>query len=307
MSTTQHSILITGGTGLIGMHLSRTLQNKGYAVRHLSRKRQLNAEFPAYSWQIESEYIDPDAFDDSVKTIIHLAGTSISQRWTSQQKNEIVESRVKSTNLLTDYLQNQLHSVTTFIGGSATGYYGNSGGESKSETDLPADHSFLSTTTQLWENAYLPLQTVAQLRSVLLRIGVVLTSEGGALPEMAKATRWGIAAYLGNGKQYMPWIHIDDLCNLFLFAIENPHLQGIYNAVAPQPIRHKLFMQTLARHLSGYAWAIPVPALALRATMGEMADIVLHGCRANSQKIEQAGFQFLYPDLDNALKNIYRQ
>lgn len=293
-----HTVLITGGSGLIGTHLSRLLQANGYQVRHLSRRRAINAEFPTYSWQIEQNTIDHDAIDKSVETIIHLAGAGIGdKRWTPKRKADIVHSRTASTQLLIKYLQNQPNCVQTFIGGSAIGYYGNSGNNIVSETDLPSDHSFLSSTTQQWENAYQPLLANTNLRSVILRIGIVLAKNGGALPKMAIASRWGIAAYFGNGKQYMSWICIDDLCRLFLYAIKNQHIQGTYNAVATQVLNNKTFMQLLAQYLSkNSTWAVPVPSWLLRATMGEMADVVLHGCHASNAKIIATGFQFQSPN-----------
>lgn len=303
-----HSVLITGGTGLIGSYLSPLLRDKGYTVRHLSRRRNLNAEFPAYSWDIAREQIDPDAIDDSVQTIIHLAGAGIAdRRWSTSRKADIVGSRVASTALLARYLQQTPKAVRIFIGGSATGYYGNSGDRLMSETDSPADDSFLSHTTRQWEQAYAQLLLAPSLRSVVLRTGVVLAREGGALPQMSMSAQWGIAAYFGTGEQYIPWIHIADMCQLLLHAIETETMQGVYNAVAPQAATNKVFMQALAQTFCHRSLSIPVPAFALRAAMGEMADVVLHGCCASADKVLQAGFAFLYPDLSTALASLCHQ
>lgn len=299
-----NTILITGGTGLIGSRLSYLLREQGYGVRHLSRRRNTSAEFPAYRWDIDQNYIDPDAIDSKVSTIVHLAGASIADcRWTTSRKAELLSSRTRGIALLSTYLREQpQHQVRTFIGGSATGYYGNSGDRPMTENDPPADDSFLSQTTQAWEQAYAPLD---QVRRVVLRIGVVLSAAGGALPQMALAARWGLATYFGKGRQYVPWIHIDDLCALLLYVIANPAVEGTYNAVAPQAITNAELMHILAQTLSGRAWNVPIPAAVLRLGMGEMADVVLHGCRATSDKICQAGFVFLYPELREAVRNLF--
>lgn len=304
------TILITGGAGLVGRCLSRILLQRGYAVLHLSRRENLSAACPAYEWNIKQGTINTVAIEKA-DAIIHLAGAGIAeQRWTTQQKKMVVDSRVCGTELLAKSLQTISNKVRVFIGASATGYYGNSGATIVSEDTAPADQSFLSTTCVQWEKAHqLLCASVGGLRPVILRIPTVLSPNGGAFPRLSMTAKWGMSSYFGKGAHYYSWVHIIDLCNIFIHALETPTLNGVYNAAAPIPVTCREFAKTLSQTycpaLRGFA--VPVPAPVLRLFMGEMADIVLHGCRTSCERLLETGFVFRFPELRAAVQNLKMQ
>lgn len=297
------TILITGGTGLVGQRLSYMLTSSGYRVIHLSRKENLNAEFPAYRWDIEEGFIDKIALTEA-DHIIHLAGANVaSQRWTKKFKKIAIDSRVKSISLLAKELKRLGKLPKSFISASAVGYYGNRGDEVLIEKSPPADKGFLSETTVRWEMAADDVVSLG-IRVALLRIGIVLSTVDGALPKMMLSFKANVGAWFGDGSQYYSWIHIDDLAKMFQYAIEHEEVRGAYNAVAPNPVTNKVFVQTLSKALDKKSLLLPTPAFTLRLAMGEMADIVLHGSRVNADKIQAAGFDFKHPDLEAALRDV---
>ncbi len=302
------TVLLTGGTGLIGRALSSTLLEKGYSVIILSRKEpgETNNSGLSYAqWDINRQTIDEAAI---AKTdyIIHLAGAGVAEkRWTQKRKQEILDSRVKSGELLVKALNEIPNKVKAVISASAIGWYGpdpengNAGGFS--EDDPPAD-DFLGSTCLQWEKSIDPV-TASGKRLVKLRTGIVLSRDGGALKEFVRPLRFGVAAVLGNGKQVISWIHISDLVNLYISAMENEPFSGVYNAVAPAPVHNKTLMTTLAKVRNGRLF-IPfrIPAFVLRVVLGEMSIEVLKSATVSSRKIQDAGFQFQYPDVSEALK-----
>jgi len=297
------TILITGGTGLIGQYLSKQLLDRGYSVMLLCRSRQPNANPPAYAWNIEEQTIDKEAIA-TADYIIHLAGENIGdKRWTSPRKQAIIDSRVKTAQLLYNKVKEHSNHLKTFISASAIGYYGtNTVDTIYKESDAPAN-DFLGKTCQLWEEAAEQFQTLG-IRTVKIRTGVVLTSHGGALEKMTAPVKLGIGSAIGNGRQYMPWIHIDDLCGIYIKAIEDAEIQGAYNAVAPEHVTNKEFTCTLA-HVLNKPFLFPdVPAFSLKILFGEMATILLKGSRVTSDKIQAAGYIFRFPTLKNALTNL---
>ncbi len=301
------SILISGGSGLIGQRLSGLLLDKGYAVMHLSRsnKAAKDKRIKVYQWDVQAGTINQTAIANA-DAIVHLAGAGVAdKRWTAARKKLIVDSRVQGLQLLYKSLQNIPNKVQTFVGASAIGFYGNSGDKWIDEEAGSVPNEFLSTTTQLWEKAAMGIHTHPDIRSVLLRIGIVLTKEGGALPKTAMPVKMGIVSYFGKGNQYYSWIHIDDMCSMFIAALENKKMEGIYNAVAPNPVTSKTFVSTIAKALGRPQILIPAPAFGMRLLLGEMADVVLHGSRVSADKIQAAGFRFSYPELLPALKEIY--
>ncbi len=297
------TILITGGTGLVGQRLSYMLTTSGYRVIHLSRKENLNTAFPAYRWDIEEGYIDETALLQA-DHIIHLAGANVaSQRWTKKFKKIAIDSRVKSISLLAKKLKRLDKLPKSFISASAIGYYGNRGDEILIEKSPPADKGFLSETTVRWELAADEVVSLG-IRVALLRIGIVLSTVDGALPKMMLSFKANVGAWFGDGSQYYSWIHIDDLAKMFQYAIEHEDIRGAYNAVAPNPVTNKVFVQTLSKAMDKKSLLLPTPAFTLRLAMGEMADIVLHGSRVNADKIQATGFDFEHPELETAVRDL---
>lgn len=295
------SILITGGTGLIGSHLIPLFEAAGHHVSLLSRTKA-SVAIQTFQWDPERGYIDPTALLNT-DTIINLAGAGIAdKRWTNSYKRKILQSRVNSANLLYETLKNTNHSVKTVISASAVGYYGDTGETWVDEAAHPIDN-FLGTTCVQWEKTVRQIESLG-IRVVILRIGVILAKNGGALPAMSLPVKLFLGAPLGTGNQYIPWIHIDDLCSIFSFAVQNEKLHGVFNAVAPGPVQNKFFMKQLARVLKRPLWPFPVPEFLMRMILGQKADIVLNGQRATCEKIRLAGYKFKTTDLDTALRSL---
>lgn len=295
-------ILITGATGLIGTRLTEVLQQGGHTVMHLSRRKRDGA-IKTWEWNIDKHHIEEGAFD-GVDTVIHLAGAGIADKpWTKARKRELLESRTHSTRLLYEELKKRNHSVTSFVSASAIGYYGFAD-ESRMlvETDPPGN-DFLAGVVKKWEDE---INAVSELniRVVKLRVGVVLTMEGGALKEIVRPVKLYAGAPLGNGNQYLSWIHIEDLCRVFLNAVQNPSFEGAYNAVAPHPVTNRELTKAIA-HTLGKPLILPaVPGFALRLVFGEMADLVLKGSKVSSKKLEETGFGFKYRSINEALADL---
>lgn len=295
-------VLITGGTGLVGQHLSKMLLKKGYEVAILSRTKSKDNKIPAFFWDINENVIDKEAIN-SVDYIIHLTGVNIAgKRWTKSRKQEIVDSRVKSTELLFNNVAPN-HNLKAFISASAIGYYGAiTSNHIFAETDSSAN-DFLGETCKLWEDSANKFQNLG-IRTVKIRTGVVLLKQGGALSKMIKPFKLGFGSALGSGKQFMPWIHIDDLCEIYIKAIEDSEMNGAYNAVAPEYLNNIEFSQKIAKQLKKPFWSLKIPAFLLKILFGEMADILLKGSRVSSEKIKVSGYNFKYLTLNRALKNL---
>jgi uncharacterized protein (TIGR01777 family) len=293
-------ILITGGSGLIGRRLTGLLLKEGHTVRWLTRKKSGVEGVEEFLWDPAAQTMDDDALEGA-DAIISLAGTPIAaKRWSEDFKKDIIQSRLDSSHTLLKSVTRHPGSVKTLVSASATGFYGDSDDRLLDE-DHPAGKGFLAETTAQWESAY----KNSNIRTVLLRIGIVLSDKGGALKELAAPLKTGICPVIGNGQQYMSWIHIDDLCRLFLHAIRQESLSGIYNAVAPEPVTHRQFMLTLRRVLRPLSLVVSVPAFFIRIILGEKSAIVLDSARVSASKTISSNFRFLFPSLEPALKDLY--
>jgi uncharacterized protein len=296
-----HKILITGASGLVGSRLTELLLQKGHHVSHLGRSKRAGSA-PSFVWDVENKLIDPQALE-GVDTIINLAGAGVAdKRWTAQRKKEILESRTHSTQLLFETLKEQRHSVKTFVSASAIGYYGFGLNDEVFNEESSAGNDFLASVTKQWEEE---TDRVASLgmRVVKLRIGIVLSAKGGALVEMAKPIRLGVGSPLGTGKQYLSWIHLDDLCELFIKSVEDEKMQGAYNAVTAWATNSD-FTKAVAHVLKKPLWLPPVPSFVMKIILGEMANLVVNGSKVSSEKIRKVGFQFKYDELDKTLKDL---
>lgn len=294
------NILISGGSGLIGQKITQLLELKGYSVAWLSRSQQQQKSF---LWDVDKQTIDPEAVEWA-DAIIHLAGAGVAEkRWTGERKKLILDSRIRSTRLLYEAVDKTAEKPNAFISASAVGYYGSNTGTSLMEETQEPGSDFLAQVVVAWENETKKMEEL-HLRTVMLRIGIVLDATGGALGEMMKPP---IAAPLGNGDQWMSWIGIEDLARMFVFALEKTTLQGVFNAVSPNPATNQELTQAAAQTKGKRYVGIGVPGFVLRLVLGEMAAIVLGGNRVSSQKIQKAGFDFDFPDLIPALKHIYHK
>jgi uncharacterized protein (TIGR01777 family) len=297
-------ILLTGGSGLVGGDLTQLLLNKGYVVSHLSREAGNNPKVKTFLWNIHKGQIDEKCID-GVDTIVHLAGAGIAdKRWTDKRKKEIIESRTKSIALIFGLLHSKPHQVKSVISAAATGYYNDRGDELLTEESKPSN-DFLGNCCVQWEQAVDKGEELG-LRVLKFRTGVVLTDKGGALPKLAMPIKLGLGSPLGSGKQWVPWIHHQDVIDLYFYGIENVGLKGVYNMVAPNPVTNKQLTKAVAAQLHRPLWSPNVPAYALKLLLGEMSTIVLGSSRVLAQKIEEAGFKFKFPLIEGALKDIYR-
>lgn len=293
-------ILITGGTGLVGSALIPMLKKQGHEIVVLSRKKSRNADYQVFVWDYKESYIEEGAFD-GVDTIIHLAGAGVADsKWTVERKEEIYNSRTQTSILLFKELEKREHQVKTFIAASAIGIYGNDTGNNLILETAEVGHDFLAHVTDAWETATNKVKTLG-IRLVQLRVGVVLSNKGGALVELLKPP---VAAPLGKGNQYMSWIHIGDLCRMFVEAVDNSELEGAYNAVGPKPETNRNLTKQAAKAFKKTYLPFAVPAIVLKIMLGEMAAIVLGGSRISSTKIQRAGFKFRFPKLEQALDDL---
>jgi hypothetical protein len=305
------TIIITGGTGLVGKALTQHLVQKGWQVIVLTRKMPaISNDHPQISyalWNVKEKTIDIAAIQKA-DHIVHLAGAGVvDKRWSKAYKQEIQESRTQSSELLTTTLQQHENQVKSIICASAIGWYGPDAAGSRNFTEsAPAATDFLGETCQLWEES---IDAVAgNIRIVKLRTGIVLSKEGGALAEFKKPLRFGIASILGSGKQMVSWIHMDDLCRMYTAAIQNTQLTGAYNAVAPAPVNNKTLTLQLASILRGkFFIPLHVPAFVLQLLMGESSIEVLKSCTVSCEKIHATGFTFLYPDIEVALQQLCKK
>ncbi|MBX2897421.1 MAG: TIGR01777 family oxidoreductase [Cyclobacteriaceae bacterium] len=295
-------ILITGASGLVGSHLTGMLLQQGYQVVHVGRTKRAG-KIPSFVWDVHAGTIDAQALE-GVDTIINLAGAGIAdKRWSASRKREILESRTKSVALLNKVLSTTSHRVTTFVSASAIGYYGFGFGDEVFTEAAEPGSDFLANVTTQWEAAIDKIQALS-IRVVKLRIGIVLSDKGGAVTEMAKPVRMLVGAPLGTGKQYLSWIHMDDLCALFLRAVEDKNLEGAYNAVCGNWVTNAELIRAIGKVLSKPIWLPPVPGFMLKLLLGEMANLVLLGSKVSAGKIKQTGFQFRYTKLEEALSSL---
>ncbi|SDE42696.1 hypothetical protein SAMN05216464_10696 [Mucilaginibacter pineti] len=297
------NILITGGSGGLGKRLSTLLLSQGHSVSFLSRKQGNNKDVKTYLWDVNAGTIDEHCID-GVDTIVHLAGAGIvDKRWTDDRKKELTDSRTKSIELVYSVLKKRANKVTAVVSASGVGYYSNRGDELMHETDA-AKNDFIGQCCVDWEAAVDEGEKLG-LRIVKFRTGVVLDKEAGALPKLAMPVKLYVGSPIASGKQWIPWIHWQDVVDMYLLGITDKSLKGVFNMVAPNPVTNQQLTQTVAKQLHKPLWAPNVPALLLKLMMGEMASVVLGSTKVSAQKIIDAGFKFKYPELPGALKEIY--
>ena len=297
------NVLISGGSGFIGKQLTNLLIEKGYSVSILSRsKKQNTVNVSYYQWDISAHSIEMEAVLKA-DYIIHLAGENIAEkRWTKDRKEAIVRSREESTQLIYDVLKKNNKKLDAFVSASGIGIYGAINGSIICSENTPAEDDFLGTTCQKWENAADIIGSL-DIRTVKIRTGLVLGKEDGFLKKLTPIFKFRLGSALGSGKQYMPWIHINDLCNIYLEALNNAIMEGAYNAAISDNTTNTIFSKTLAK-IYGYSiWLPNVPTFILKLALGEMAQIVLKGRRVSSEKIEKTGFKFKFTNLEEALKD----
>lgn len=297
------NILITGGTGMIGHRLTELLLQKGHKVAYLSRRKENIANVEVYQWDIQKGFIEAGALENA-DYIIHLAGAGIAdKRWSDERKQEIINSRIQPIELINRHLQEKSIQLKGFISASAIGYYGGDTGETKLDENSPAGNDFLAECTKLWEVEAQKISSAERIISI--RIGIVLSEKGGALPKLVQPIRFGFGAALGSGKQFMSWIHIDDLCEIFIKAIEDKTLHGAYNAVSPNPVRNQEMTSVAANVLKKPLWLPNIPSFVLKLVFGEMGIVVTGGNFVQNKRLSQeSNFKYKFTNIKEALKDL---
>ncbi len=298
-------VLITGASGLIGNYLSKLLDDNNFEVIHLVRKKVSDSKYQQFVWNVNEDFIEEEAL---MKTniIIHLAGTAIADKpWTQERKKEIIDSRVLGTNFLIKKLVSLKIKLDAFVAASAIGFYGlNSIGRPFEETDKH-DLGFLGDCCSQWESASSKAIDISTKFSII-RIGIVLAKEGGALPKLVQPINYFVGSALGTGKQTMPWIHIYDLCNIFFEAVTNPTMNGIYNGVSPSAATNYDLTMNVAKVLNRPLVLPKVPAFFIKFIFGELSQLVLDGAPVSAKKIIDTGFKFKFAELNDALNNLLK-
>ncbi|WP_462253145.1 TIGR01777 family oxidoreductase [Ekhidna sp.] len=295
------TVLITGGTGLVGTQLSALLTDNGYKVTHLSRN-PTQKHYQSFYWDVKKGEIDDEAIT-SADVIIHLAGAGVAdKRWSKEWKKEIYDSRIDSTRLLKEKVAKLNPNLSHFISASAIGYYGWDTGDKWLDENTSKGPGYLADVVNDWEKEVDAFNEL-KIKVAKVRVGIVLSSDGGALVELMKPIKFGFGAALSPGSQYMSWIHTADLCSIFSHILENS-LEGTYNGVAPIPRTNAEFTKHVASSLKKPLWLPNVPKFALRLIVGEMADILVGGNRVSSRKIEDTGFNFQFATLEDSLKDL---
>lgn len=296
-------ILITGGTGLIGSAICKLLLETGHTPALLSRREDKKNKIRHYQWDISRNYIDGDAFEN-VDYIIHLAGAGIAERrWTESYKKVILESRVKSSSVLFDFISKHNLKIKSLTGGSAMGYYGARTSEHLFTENDPSYPDFLGETCLQWEQSYAPF-TELGIRTNIIRTGLVLSNEAGAYKTMAKQSKLGLGTAIGSGRQYVSWIHIYDIASIFIYTLLNESISGTFNGVASEPVSNSEFCRKLAQSLHKPFFLPNIPEFVLKLVMGESASMVTEGVKISNQKIKESGFEFKFDTLNEALKNL---
>lgn len=295
-------ILISGATGLVGKKLARKLYERGYKVEILVRSKLQKSDFKSYIWDYEKGFLEEGALDNTY-IFIHLAGAPISKRWTESYKKEIYNSRIYSAQFIFEQMQEKGIHPEAVISSSAVGFYGQITSQRIfSENDPPAE-DFLGNVCADWEIKALQFEKLGS-RVVRIRTSTVLSESDGALEVLKKPIELNFGAILGNGQQYFPWIHLDDLVNIYFKAVEDVSMNGAYNASAPDFVTNKVITEKIAYHLNKKIWLPNIPQFIIRAVLGEMSALALEGSRISSIKIENSGFKFIYNNLDSALEDV---
>ena len=299
------NVLIAGAGGLVGKELTKRLKEKGYRVSHLSHSKPTDASLNRFHWNPESGFMEQNCLLD-IDHVINLAGVGVyDSSWSESYKAQILSSRINATRLLREEVEKSTR-VKTFVNASAIGFYGNNTGEVWVDEGSPKGADFLAEVVHAWENEFFKSE-LKSLRRVVLRLGIVLSNQGGALPQLMKPIQYYVGAPLASGKQYMSWIHIDDVCSQFIWALEQESAQGVYNAVAPNPATNEEITKALAQHLNRKLLLPNIPAFALKLLLGaEKAETLIGGNRVKCNKAIAEGFEFKYKTLNEALHSFFR-
>ncbi len=297
------NVLITGATGLVGTEVKQLLDNSGFETGILTTRKSLNIKNSFY-WNYEKGYIDSESLEFA-DIIIHLAGENISEgRWTKDQKQKILDSRIKTSQLLFNAIKNSTNKPEKIISASATGYYGTGISEKIfKENDAPGN-DFLAQVVDKWEQSILKFKT-SGISYNILRFGLVISPDGGFMKKMSTPMKYFAGSVLGTGNQYMPWIEISDLARLILYLIENDIENEVFNAVAPNHITNKEFTNALSKAMKRPVLLPAFPEFMLRILFGEMAQVIISGTRVSGQKLIDAGFKFKYDKIEKVLGKYY--
>ncbi len=299
-------ILITGATGLVGSEITRLFHENGLDINYLttsSSKIEKRDNYRGFYWNPSKGEIDIKCLE-GVGAIINLAGASVFQPWTASNKKKILNSRIDALQLLYKTLKENDHQVGQLVSASAIGIYPSSPHKMHFEEEKDVADNFLGEVSKQWEVAAQEFTNLG-LRVAIVRIGIVLAEDGGALPQIARPIKYNVGTALGSGKQWQSWIHIRDLARLFLFLVSNG-AEGVYNGVAPNPVTNEELTKEVAQSMDKKLWLPKVPGVALKFIMGEMSSVVLGSQLVSSKKVEDKGFNFLFVNLSQAIKDIYK-
>ncbi|MFT5600883.1 MAG: hypothetical protein ACI9N1_001119 [Flavobacteriales bacterium] len=298
-------VLITGGSGLIGSALTKRLLLEGVEVTHLTRTKNSKLGVKTYVWDWKKSYLEENALD-GVTHIIHLAGAGIADKpWTMARKRVIIKSRVLTARLLEKEIRKSNHKLEAFISASGIGYYGATTSDEIYTEEGKRGDDFVAECCVQWEDAANELNDLT--RVVTLRTGIVLDKDGGAVAKIGSSIRRGIGAALSSGEQYMPWIHLDDMVDVYYQSLMNSNIVGCYNAVSDEHINNKTFTKELADAMNRKLWLPNVPAFMMKMIFGEMSEILLKGSRVSNAKMKSAGIKFKYSKLKPALTSLYEK
>lgn len=295
------TVLVAGASGLVGKQLVPLLEKEGFTVHTLSTSHSTNLEKKLFRWTPATGEIDLRCFE-GVTAVINLSGAGVFEKaWSAAYKKQILESRTQSTALLAESIVRHNVPVSVFINASGVSIYGVDTSDAWVDEQSPAANDFLANVVKQWEEALIGKGEL-KTRKVCLRFGIVLSDKGGALKELSTPVKYFVGSPLGTGKQYISWIHIEDLCQMIHFALTHETVQGKYNAVASQPVTNREMIREIARQLGRTLWAPAVPAFVLNTVLGkEKASMVLGGNRVKNEKIKALGFEFKYKTLNQAL------
>jgi len=300
------NILVTGATGLIGKELVQLLLENGHTIHYLTTSKNKIQDKPnyfGYYWNSEKGILDENSLI-GVDVIVHLAGANIAKRWTNAYKQEIIESRTLSSELLFNALKKNPHQVKQIVSASGTAIYPESHSKIYDETTTEKDDSFLANVVLKWEESVDRFQAL-DIKVCKLRTGVVLAKNGGALPEMAKPIKMGFGAAMGNGKQIQSWIHISDLVAIYHFVIQN-QFEGVFNAVSPHPISNAGLTKAISKALHKPLFLPNIPEFVMKIILGEMSVLLFSSKNLSANKIRQRGFKFQFPEIRQALNDLYQ-
>jgi len=303
------TILISGGSGLIGSAITDLLINRGFNVIILTRnkKKYNDSQHVKYAeWDPYRKNIDVTVFNEADQ-LIHLAGEGVAdKRWTQKRKKEIIDSRVNTAHFLATCLTKYPNKIKSVIAASAIGWYGPDPmvpNPNPFHESAPSNDDFLGTTCRKWENA-LHEYEVLNKRLVILRTGIVLSKNGGAYPQFKKCVGPGVTTILGSGRQMISWVHVDDLASMYAYVLSSSSLAGVYNAVAPNPVSNEQLIREIESIKNRKQVKLHIPEFILKVALGELSIEVLKSCTVSSAKITATGFQFKYPAIQDAVQEL---